>query len=132
MIALNPNQPPHVLVVEDDGEMRALLADALSDEGYQVAQAEDGAQAASRMTQESFDLVITDMKMPRMGGLELLPVIRKTWPETPVIIITGFGDASTLADAYVKGAYSYISKPFSMQDLKSIARKALFKKGGVS
>lgn len=124
------NHPFRILVVEDDPEMRALLSDELSDEGYGVIQAEDGAEAASKIGHEAFDLVITDMRMPKAGGLELLPIVRQTCPDIPVILITAFGDWPSLIEAYEKGAVDYINKPFKMRDLKNSVRKALQKKGG--
>jgi DNA-binding NtrC family response regulator len=119
-----------ILVVEDDSEMRSLLTDELSDEGYEVIQAEDGAEAALRVARESFDLVITDMRMPKIGGLALLPVVKEACPDVPVIVITAFADGPTRIEAYEKGAFSYMSKPFKIQDLKDAVSKALLKKGG--
>jgi DNA-binding NtrC family response regulator len=119
-----------ILVVEDDSEMRSLLADELSDEGYEVIQAEDGAEAALMVVRNHFDLVITDMKMPKMGGLALLPVVKEACPDVPVIVITAFADGPSYVEAYQKGAVSYLSKPFKIQDLKEAVRKALLMKGG--
>lgn len=123
------NHPYRILVVEDDSEMRSLLTDELSDEGYAVTQATDGADASLRVEREAFDLIITDMKMPKMGGLEFLSVVEKSRPGMPVIMITAFGDWPSYVEAYDKGAVDYISKPFKMLDLKNAVKKALNKAG---
>ena len=119
-----------ILVVEDDSEMRDLLTDELSDEGYEVTLAVDGSDATVKISEQAFDLVITDMRMPRKGGLELLPELKTACPNTPVILITAFGDWPTLIEAYDKGACDYICKPFKMEDLKRAVKKALQGKGG--
>ncbi len=126
--AYKQNHSVRILVVEDDPEMRALLRDELSDEGHGVILAEDGTEAASKIGHEAFDLVITDMRMPKAGGLELLAVVKQACPDMPVILITAFGDWPTLIEAYEKGAVDYINKPFKMRDLKNSIRKALQKK----
>jgi len=116
-----------ILLVEDDFEMRRLLADELLEEGYQVSQAVDGEDAVSKLSEDEYDLVITDLVIPKIGGLDLLSKVRKAYPRTPVILITAFGDWSSLAQAYEKGALNYICKPFKIQDLKDAVRKALEK-----
>ena len=128
--ASKQNHPYRILVVEDDAEMRCLLADELSDEGYEVIQAEDGAEAALMVVRNHLDLVITDMKMPKMGGLALSSVVKEANPDVPVIVITAFADGPTLIEAYEKGVADYISKPFKMLDLKNAVKKVLNKKGG--
>ena len=116
-----------ILLVEDDFEMRRLLTDELLDEGYQISEAVDGEDAVSKLAQEEFDLVITDLVMPRLSGLDLLTKMKKTCPSVPVILITAFGDWSSLTQAYEKGAIDYICKPFKMKDLKDAIQKALKK-----
>ncbi len=116
---------PQILVVEDDAEMRDLLKEELSDEGYRVIEAEDGEDAASKLRSEVFDVIITDIRMPRVGGIELLTSVTKAYPRTPVIVITAFGSPEILDNACEKGAFDYIGKPFKLQDLKNAVRKAL-------
>ena len=128
--ASKKNHPYRILVVEDDSEMRSLLADELSDEGYEVIQAEDGAEAALIVVRNHLDLVISDMKMPKMGGLALSSVVKEANPDVPVIVITAFADGPTLIEAYEKGVADYISKPFKMLDLKNAVKKVLNKKEG--
>ncbi len=111
--------------------MRALLARELSAEGYDVIEAEDGADAALKVDREACDLVITDLKMPEMGGLELLTMVKGKNPAVPVIVITAFfGDWNSYVEALEKGCSSYLSKPFKLADFKSAVRNALGEKGG--
>jgi DNA-binding NtrC family response regulator len=116
-----------ILLVEDDSEMRRLLVDELTDEGFQVSEAVDGEDALARIAKEEFDLVVTDLVMPRLGGLDLLAKMKKACPVTPVILITAFGDWSSLTQAYEKGAVNYLCKPFRIKDLKDAIQKALKK-----
>ncbi|HEX9757531.1 MAG TPA: response regulator [Nitrospiria bacterium] len=124
----NHKVPMRILVVEDDSEMRSLLTDELSEEGYEIIQAKDGAEAALMVAHGTFDLVITDMKMPKMGGLELLPVVKEASPDVPVIVITAFGDWQTSVEAMERGSFRYMTKPFKMQELKETVKKALEKR----
>ena len=114
-----------VLVVDDDAEMRALLVDVLSDEGYAVYELPNGAEALIRLRTESFAAIILDKNMPGLSGLDLLPGLRTICPETPVILITAFGDVSTYMDAMEKGAFEYIFKPFRMEELLLVLQRAL-------
>ena len=116
---------PRILVVEDDSEMRGLLADELLDEGYETYQAVDGEDAALKLAQDEFDLVIADVIMPKMSGLDLLSMVRKAYPNTPVILITAFGDDQTHAEAKRLGAAGMIDKPFEIPLLLSKARAIL-------
>ena len=128
-------EPPHgygeadgrmrILVVDDDAEMRALLVDVLSDEGYAVYELPNGAEALIRLRTESFAAIILDKNMPGLSGLDLLPGLRTICPETPVILITAFGDVSTYMEAMEKGAYEYIFKPFRMEELLQALRRSL-------
>ena len=114
-----------ILVVDDDGEMRALLVDVLGDEGYDVVEAANGAEALIRLRAVSFAAIVLDKNMPGLSGLDLLPGLRVVCPETPVILITAFGDVATYMEAMEKGAYEYVFKPFRMEELLRILRRAL-------
>jgi len=114
-----------VLVVDDDGEMRALLVDVLSEEGYDVEQVPNGAEALIRLRTESFAAIVLDKNMPGLSGLDLLPGLRTICPETPIIMITAFGDVATYVDAMEKGAFTYIFKPFRMEELLQVLQRAL-------
>jgi DNA-binding NtrC family response regulator len=118
-----------ILVVDDDAEMRALLVDVLSDEGYAVDEVPNGSEALIRLRTESFAAIILDKNMPGLSGLDLLPGLRTICPETPVILITAFGDVSTFMDAMEKGAFEYIFKPFRMEELLLVLHRALPSKG---
>ncbi len=105
--------------------MRALLVEVLGHEGYRVAEAADGAEALIRLRSECFDGIIIDKNMPGLSGLDLLPGLRMICPEAPIILITAFGDASTYVEALEKGAFEYIFKPFRLEDLLRVLRRAV-------
>jgi len=119
-----------VLTVEDDSEMRELLVTELLDQGYEVAGAVDGTDALDKMVEKKYDLVITDLQMPKMGGLALLNYMGHCFPELPVIVITAFGDEASLKEAYARGAHNTLSKPFKMQEIKDLVTRALNRRGG--
>ncbi len=114
-----------LLVVDDDVEMRALLADVLADHGYPVVEAANGAEALIRLRTESFAAIIMDKNMPGLSGLDLLPGLRTICPQTPVILITAFGDVATYLDAMERGAFAYLFKPFRMEELVQALERAL-------
>lgn len=116
-----------VLVVDDEKVIREILSDFLSMEGYVVRTVEDGIQALQELEQRSYNLVITDLKMPRMGGLELLEEInRRDWTVL-CVIMTGFGTVETAIEAMKKGAYDYILKPFKVEEVIHIVQRGLEK-----
>lgn len=117
--------PPAVLVVDDDAEMRALLLDVLRREGFDVAEARDGAEAVLALRSRDFDVVLMDKNMPGPSGLDLLPGLRRTSPRARVIMMTAFGDVPSYVEAVEKGAVDYLFKPFSMEELQAAVRKAL-------
>ena len=117
-----------ILIVDDEESMREFLSIMLHREGYQVEAAADGLQAVSRLKEQSFDLVITDMKMPRMGGFELLAHIRERFAETVVIMITAFSTTEEAVEAMKQGAYDYIIKPFKNDEIRLIVKNALERK----
>jgi DNA-binding NtrC family response regulator len=119
----------HLLVVEDDPEMRDLLRKVLEKEGFRVSLAADGAEAASLLARGHFDLVVTDLLMPRSGGLELLGTTRQDYPGLPVIIVTAFGDWHTYSQALELGAAAFISKPLKMAELTAAVDTALAGRG---
>jgi len=117
--------PFRILIVEDDAEMRSLLADELSEDGYDVFQAKDGSEASLMVVDEGFDLVVTDMKMPKMGGLELLSLVKGALPDIPVIVISAFGDNQAFGEAKERGSFRFMTKPFKMSEFKEAVRKGL-------
>lgn len=114
-----------LLVVDDDTEMRALLADVLSGEGYVVAEAANGAEALIRLRAEPFAAIVLDKNMPGLSGLDLLPGLRTICPDMPVILITAFGDVASYVDAMEKGAFAYVFKPFRMEELLKTLERAV-------
>lgn len=119
---------PKVLVVDDDQEMRRLLEDVLTREGFLVIQAKDGSEALLRLREESYDVIILDKIMTDLSGLEILPGMKLVQPEAQVILITAFGDRETYLEALGKGATAYLAKPFGMSVLVQMVKQALEQK----
>ena len=114
-----------VLVVDDDLEMCGLLSDVLKGEDFSVTAIHDSFEASKILKKEEFDVVITDLKMKGLKGLDLLEEAKKVAPLTPVIIITAFGTVESAIKAMKMGAYDYITKPFQMDELVITVKKAL-------
>jgi DNA-binding NtrC family response regulator len=114
-----------ILIVDDEINMRVVLKAMLRKRGFQVAEAADGLDAMNRLENEKIDVIVTDMKMPRLNGLGLLDKVITKYPETPVIIITAHGTIETAVDALKKGAFDYITKPFDQNELINIIDKAI-------
>lgn len=122
-----PPEQPRVLVVDDEKFIRDILADFLTMEGYAVRTADDGTQAVTELSRSNFALVISDLKMPKMGGLELLQHVAKMQPEALTVIMTGFGTVETAIDAMKHGAYDYILKPFKVEEIVHVVQRGLEK-----
>ena len=120
-------EPRNILLVDDHKPFRDSLAKILSAEGFRVFPADDGEEALDILRQEFIHLVLTDLKMPKMDGVELLKVAKTIRPETEVIIITGYGTVDTAVTAMKDGAYDYIQKPFKPREVLKLVRKALEK-----
>ena len=116
-----------VLVVDDEESLREVLTIMLHREGYLVEAAQDGEQAIKRLRENNFDLVISDIKMPKVSGLELLSYIKEHQPETLVVMITAFSSTDDAVEAMKQGAYDYITKPFQNEEIRLIVRNALEK-----
>jgi len=114
-----------ILVVDDDSEMCGLLSDVLGNEGFSVSTATDGLGAVKKLKDEEFDVIVTDLKMKGLKGLDLLDEAQKISPITPVIIITAFGTIESAIKAMKMGAYDYITKPFQTEELLLTVKKAL-------
>jgi putative nucleotidyltransferase with HDIG domain len=123
-----PEDRPRVLVVDDEKFIRDIIADFLGMEGYIVRTAEDGSSAVTELERARYDMVISDLKMPRMGGLDLLKEVSKTHPDTLTVIMTGFGTVETAIDAMKRGAYDYILKPFKVEEVVHIVQRGLEKR----
>jgi response regulator RpfG family c-di-GMP phosphodiesterase len=118
---------PRVLVVDDEKFIREILAEFLGMEGYLVRTAEDGSSALAELGRSHYDLVISDLKMPKMGGMELLEAMAKVAPNALTVIMTGFGTVETAIDAMKRGAYDYILKPFKVEEVTMIVQRGLEK-----
>ena len=114
-----------ILVVDDELNMRLVLKAMLKKEGYDVVTAKDGVEALEILQGDKIAVVATDLKMPRMDGMELLGRIMQDDPSLPVIILTAYGTVATAVDALKKGAFDYITKPFEQDELKTIILKAV-------
>lgn len=113
-----------VLIVDDELKIRRILQIMLENENYKTEQAKDGVEALKKMETVDFDLIITDMKMPNMNGIELLEQIQKRDNTAPVIMMTAYGTIQTAVEAMKKGAYDYILKPFDLEEMKITVDKA--------
>lgn len=109
----------HVLVVDDDAVFRDELAELLRDEKHAVEVAPSVGKALEMLEREEVDLLLTDLKMPRHSGLELLREVRSRWPRTIVIMITGFGSIDSALEAMKAGAFDYLRKPFRLEQLRA-------------
>ncbi len=116
-----------ILVVDDERSMRDFLKILLVKEGYEVKTAPSGHQALEYIQEQSFDLVITDIRMDGMNGLELLNSIKEKHPALPVVIITAFASPDDAVFAMKNGAFDYISKPFNVDEIKSVICSATSK-----
>jgi len=114
-----------ILVVDDELSMREFLKILLEKEGYQAVTASDGEKALKAIEMQEFDLVISDIRMPGMGGLELLDSAKKVNPDLPFIMITAFASPEDAVQAMKHGAYDYITKPFKLSEIKSIITSAI-------
>ncbi|MBI2882052.1 MAG: sigma-54-dependent Fis family transcriptional regulator [Candidatus Tectomicrobia bacterium] len=114
-----------LLVVDDDERVRRLLTRLLHEEGYQVRAVASGEEALAEQESEAYDLVLTDLTMPGMSGMELLEAIKARMPEVGVIIITAFGTVESAVQAMHKGAFHYICKPFKLDEVRIFVQRAL-------
>ncbi|GAA3599173.1 sigma-54 dependent transcriptional regulator [Flavivirga amylovorans] len=121
---------PKILVIEDEAAIRRVLVKILSEENdtYQVEEAEDGLLGIEKIKNDDFDLVLCDIKMPKMDGVEVLEAVKKIKPETPIVMISGHGDLDTAVNTMRLGAFDYISKPPDLNRLLNTVRNALDKK----
>jgi DNA-binding NtrC family response regulator len=119
-----------ILIIEDEAAIRRVLVKILSEENtsYTVEEAEDGAAGYEKIKNTDYDLVLCDIKMPKMDGVELLEAVKKIKPEIPIVMISGHGDMETAINTMRLGAFDYISKPPDLNRLLNTVRNALDKK----
>lgn len=121
---------PKILIIEDEAAIRRVLAKILSEENnnYDVSEAEDGLAGMQLIKNEDFDLILCDIKMPKMDGVEVLEATKKIKPETPIVMISGHGDLDIAVNTMRLGAFDYISKPPDLNRLLNTVRNALDRK----
>ncbi len=125
MSGAKPLKKKTILVVDDEQSMRLVLSAMLKKEGYGVETAADGFEALDLIRKKDISVVVTDLKMPRLGGIGLLRRVMEKHPSVPVIIITAHGTIENAVEAVKKGAFDYITKPFDQEDLKNVITKAV-------
>jgi DNA-binding NtrC family response regulator len=122
----NPRHATHsILIVEDEAKMRRLLELNLGEEGYGVHAASDAEAGLNLIRQEKVDLVLTDLKLPGMDGLEFLQTLKRTNATIPVVVMTAYGTVETAVEAMKAGAADYVLKPFSLEEIQLVIRKEL-------
>src|SRR5437667_2592040 len=114
-----------IVVVDDDATMREALRERLAGEGYAVLAVDNAIQAIAELERQEADLVLADLTLPRVSGLELLDSVRRQWPGIEVIVITGQGSIETAVDAIKRGAYHYVTKPFTPDEILHLVGQAL-------
>lgn len=114
-----------ILVVDDELDMRELLRDVLQERGSRVTLAQSGREALKRLGEDEYAVVLTDLRMKEMEGIELLKEIKRSYPETNVIIMTAFGSVETAIEAMKQGAYDYLVKPIKTEELVRVTERAL-------
>jgi DNA-binding NtrC family response regulator len=119
--------PIKLLIVDDDQICREILRDALATLEIEVVLAGDGVEGLEKLAVEPFDILITDLNMPRMDGMTLLQEARERYPHILTIIITGYGSLGSATEAIRKGAYDYIQKPFKIEEILIVTRNAVEK-----
>ena len=113
----------NILVVDDEEVMRDFLSDVLED--FEVEKASDGDEAISRLKEKQYDLVITDMKMPRVSGEEVVKFAKLTYPNTKIIVISGYTSLSSAGAAVGYGVSAFLAKPFTIKQLRTEVDKSL-------
>jgi two-component system response regulator HydG len=117
-----------ILIIDDEARLRKNLQILLSRAGYTVVTAMDGAKGVQCLQRESFDVVLTDLTMDGNDGFEILECLAAYAPHTPVIVITGYASDALAEEAYRRGAYDYIAKPFQVEAIKRSIASALAKR----
>ena len=120
-----PDNVGPVLVVDDELEMRTLLQDVLQDEGLRVTVAANGSEALKQLGEEYYAVVLTDLRMQEMQGIDLLREIKRTYPDINVIVMTAFGSVDTAIEAMKEGAYDYLTKPVKNEELLRVTNRAV-------
>ena len=110
-------RPAHILLIEDDASLAANLRDVLEEDGFQVTLCNRGDEGLRRANNDECDVVLTDLRLPGLGGLELVKQLHDIHPRLPVVLMTAHGTIETAIEATKLGAYDYLPKPFEMREL---------------
>ena len=121
------NTMAHILIIDDEKSIRKTLREILEYENYKVEEAGDGSEGLNLLKINQYDVVLLDIKMPKMDGMEALEKIRILYPDLPVIMVSGHGTLETAVEAVKKGAYDYVAKPMDLNRLLITVRNALDK-----
>lgn len=116
---------PRILIIDDDKDMRDLMADEFAHEGLEAVRAGSGQEAMQILAERRISVIVTDLRMPGVDGMEVLRIAHEMQPRIPVIITTGYGSVPSAVDAMRTGAFEYLCKPFAIPDLVAIVRKAI-------
>ncbi|MBI5368075.1 MAG: response regulator [Planctomycetes bacterium] len=130
MTETKPKGRTRVLVVDDEADTRTFLTDLLNAEGFDVHSVEDGLQAYMELVAEAYDLIVTDVRMPGVSGMEFLSHVQRVAPKTKVILLTAYGDWDLYSEALKLGAMDLVNKPFEPTQLLNVVRWALARKEG--
>jgi len=122
---MSEEDKPHILLIDDEAIALSNLSHVLEREGYQVTACQDGESGLAAMQSTRFDLVLTDLRMPGIDGMDVLHHIRETTPDVPVIMITGHATLDSAVEAMKAGAHHYIAKPFRLDEAREVVRSAL-------
>jgi DNA-binding NtrC family response regulator len=114
-----------ILVVDDEDALRTALSDELTSKGYNVSTASDGDEAISGLQKETFDLVVLDIKMPRVNGFEVLKFVKEKHPETKAVMLAGFADFGNVIDVKKLGAEDFVAKPYDLANLLTTIERVL-------
>jgi DNA-binding response OmpR family regulator len=123
--AVGNNSTTHILIVEDDEEMRSLLKEFLEEEGFETECASNGSDALREIVKKPFDLIVTDIEMPGLTGLDILPEMKKLRPEVSIIVMTSFANEEVHRRSLEKGASGYLEKPIHIKKLKALIHEML-------
>jgi DNA-binding response OmpR family regulator len=126
-----PGLPPHILVMEDEASVAQGLQLVLSEAGYNVDVAMTGGSALDTFNKEAFDLLVADLRLPDIDGMEVVRQVKENKPETEVIVITGYSSVDSAVEAMKLGAFEYLPKPFTDEQFKEVVEGALKEKKAV-
>jgi DNA-binding NtrC family response regulator len=128
---MNKNEPPSTLVVDDELSICRACEKILTREGHKVKTVLSGGEALAALAQEPFDLLFTDLKMVEMGGMELLEALRTQYPDVVPVVITGYATIASVVETMKLGAFDYLPKPFTPDELAAVAKKAWERRQGI-